>query len=564
MTEAEENTDHPAWPARTWLLLALGAAFGVAFYLLLKGPGGIGETDDPWRIAGAAFLATGGILLALSLERLRWAWSLAFAATAGLVVAGIARWNGAPSGWGADEAWQLASAVAAAAIALPLFQAMRDEGQRRVPVRAVHGYAWSNAILGAAAVAFVLASFLLVLLLSELFKLIGIRLLADLFNKGWFPWMLGCGALGAGIGILRDRDRVLGALQKVVRAILSFLAPVLAFGLVLFVLALPFTGLKPLWEQTKATTPILLFCIAGAFLLANAAIGNAADEEPSARPLRWAAAALAAVMLPLALVAAISTALRIGQYGYTPERLWAAVFVAVAAAAAAAYLVALVRGRARWPEAVRRANVRLAVGICLLALLLALPIVSFGAISARDQVARLQGGKIAPEKFDWVAMRFDFGPAGRKALARLAASGPGDLRRQATRALNAQQRYDFYPETPLPKPSDLHLAVDGGRPLPAGLADSLARNRECTDSECRVVMAGEREAILVSSNCLTCWPTVRLYAPAPSGGWAVLQPSGEAAVEPTAVPLSTRKVEFRKVEKRQVFVDGKPVGPLYD
>jgi hypothetical protein len=39
---------------------------------------------------------------------------------------------------------------------------------------------------------------------------------------------------------------------------------------VLFVLALPFTGLNALWEATKSTTPILLFCVLGALVLANA------------------------------------------------------------------------------------------------------------------------------------------------------------------------------------------------------------------------------------------------------------------------------------------------------
>ena len=44
---------------------------------------------------------------------------------------------------------------------------------------------------------FVLITFLLVLLLSELFQLIGIGLLHDLLDKEWFPWLLNGGALGA-------------------------------------------------------------------------------------------------------------------------------------------------------------------------------------------------------------------------------------------------------------------------------------------------------------------------------------------------------------------------------
>jgi hypothetical protein len=139
--------------------------------------------------------------------------------------------------------------------------------------------------------------------------------------------------------------------------------------------------------------------------------------------LRWAGMALGAVMLPLAIVAAISMGKRIGQYGFTPDRLWATVVVAVTVAAAGTYLFALIRGRFGWAAHVRRYNVAFAAGICLLALFLALPIVNFGAISTRDQLALLDSGKIAPDRFDWRAMRFDFGPSGVAALERLRDSG---------------------------------------------------------------------------------------------------------------------------------------------
>jgi hypothetical protein len=563
MTEdaAGEPIDHPAWPERTWLLMALGAAMGLAFHLLIRGGTPWSQTDDPSRLAGASFVAVSGVVFALSLERLRWAWAATFAAAAGLVVGGIVLWNGTPSSWGSDEEARFLACVLAVTLALPLFQALRDEGRLRLPVRPVHAYLWSNLILGAAAGAFVVATFLLTLLLSELFKLIGLHFLSDLFGKAWFAWMLGCGALGTALGILRDRDKVLGALQRVVRAVLSFLAPVLALGLVLFVAALPFTGLAPLWETTKSTTPILLFCVLGAVILANAAIGNAPDEEPSARALRWAAAALAAVMLPLAVVAALSTGQRIGQYGYTPDRLWAGVFVAVAAATATAYLVGLVRGRARWPDAVRRANVRVAAGISMLALFLALPIVSFGAISTRDQVARLSSGKVAPEKFDWAALRFDFGASGEQALRRLASGGTPAMRQRALAALKSESRYTLQDELPPAQP--LRLTVEAGRPVPEPLRVALQRDRSC-GFDCHLVFPNQREAILVSRSCDTCAPGVLLYTVTASGGWAQLEATQSAASPGQGPPLEGRRVEIREVRKRQIFVDGKPAGLVYD
>ncbi len=63
-----------------------------------------------------------------------------------------------------------------------------------------------------------------------------------------------------------------------------------------------------------------------------------------------------------------------------------------------------------------------------MALFLALPILDFGAISARSQLARLESGKIKAEEFDWTAMAFDFGPEGRERLAEIANAGAADVR----------------------------------------------------------------------------------------------------------------------------------------
>lgn len=570
--EDAEPIDHEPWPLRAVLLAALGALFGLLFWKLTRGANAGMWTNNPWEMAAATFVAVSGILFAFSLERLRWTWSAVFAAAAGLVVALVSWWNGAPQDWGAGEGWQFFSSLIAVAIAVPLFESARDQGAFRFHVRAVHTHVWTNLILAGAAGAFVGATFLLTLLLSELFRLIGIDLLWDLLEKGWFGFMLGCGALGAAVGLLRDRDKVLGLLQRVATAILSVLAPALALGLVIFVVALPFTGLEPLWSQTKQTTPILLLCILGSVVLANAVVGNAQEEEARSPILRYAAMGLVAVMLPLALVAAVSTGKRIGQYGFTPDRLWAAVFVAIAAAFALAYLYALLSGRRDWPARLRQGNIRLALGLCGLALFLALPIVSFGAISARDQLGRLQSGKVPPDRFDWAAMRFDFGPAGRRALEGLAGSSNTVIRQRAREALRAVNRWslaggrDFDSRsTPPPPPK---LRVDGGAPVPQPLVDHVARSNQCFDNPCRLVFVTPARAVLLSASGNVSW--VRVFDAQPDGTW--VQRAGDGRTESTAVEQPTppvpatgaERVEVRPVERVQVYIDGRPVGPAFD
>lgn len=592
MTE-EQEIDRDAWPLRALLLLALGAGLGLAVHFLTKGPEVWQWTENPVRLGAAAALVAGGIVFAFSLERLRWVWAAAFAALAGLVVGFVTYWNGQPDSWGAGEGWQIFSALLAVAIAVPLFQASRDEGRWNRDYREIHGHAWTNLVLWFAACAFVLLSFLLILLLSELFDLIGIHVLRDLLQKRWFGPVLIGGTFGAAVGVLRDRDRILRLLQRVVTSVLSILAPVLALGLVLFVAALPFTGLKPLWEQTSATTPLLLACILGAVALLNAAIGSSAEDESRSRIVRLATAALAAVMLPLAIVAAISTAKRIGQYGLTPDRLWAAVFVGIALATAAAYLWALIRGRRDWAPRLRNANILLATGICLLALFLALPIVSFGSISTRDQLARLESGRVAADRFDWAAMRYDFGPSGRRAVERLARSSNPVIRDNAKAALAAKSRWESrrnveeYAEAPremrvfpagAPVPPELRAAVLG-RPGSPGACSGKG--------ECFLFWKpGDKRAIVVLDRCAAPPPRgqdvdTRYCDLSPSvldyteKGWAswsgpiqvpvvVNDAERRAEVARQRATVAKGEVEIREVTRRQVFVGGKPQGDLFE
>jgi hypothetical protein len=603
MSDAEP-VDHEPWPLRALLLLGLGAALALAVHLLTRGPAAWQWTENPLRLGAAAALTAGGIVFAFSLERPRRLWSILFAAGAGLVVGFVTYWNGQPDSWGAGEGWQLTSALLALVIAVPLFQASRDAGRWNLDYRVVHAHILTNIVLWFVAWGFVLITFLLILLLSELFQLIGIDLLQDLLDEEWFPWILIGGALGAAIGLLRDRDKIVDTLQRVATAILSFLAPILAAGLVLFVLALPFTGLEPLWEQTRATTPILLVCILGAVVLINAVVGSGAKED-EARPriVRWAAAALAVVVLPLAIVAAVSTGKRIAQHGFTPDRLWAAVFIAITVAGAAAYLFAVIRGRAGWPALLRTLNLRIAVGICLIALFLALPIVSFGSISTRDQLARLQSGRIAADKFDWAALRYDFGPSGRRALERLVRSPDSTIREHARAVLTAKSRWDARSdiESYVEAPREVRV-FPAGAPVPADLRMLLlgrpGRPGVCAGrGECLLYWTpGAATAVAMMDRCAgDAGPQLQVPSPCPveprvlerdEKGWRHIHGGDPIRIESigtaNAATTAARKaeeaanlkrerqallrgeVEIREVKRRQVFIGGEPKSDTFE
>lgn len=594
----EEIGERRVWPVRAVLFLMLGGLCGFLFQELTKSTQPWSWTDDPLKLGAAAFVAAGGIAFAFSLERARWLWSVAFALAVGLVVGSVTWRNGSWASWGSNEGWQLFSALLAVTIAVPLFQTGRDAGRVRLDYQALHAHSWTNAILWGAAWAFVLIVFLLAHLLGQLFDLIGLHLLDDLLGKRWFDWTLVGGVFGVGVALLRDRDRVLVMLQRVVTGIVSVLTPGLAFGLVLFLLALPFTGLSPLWHETKQSTPILLFCVLSAFVLVNATIGNSEDEEARAPVLRYAALALGTAMLPLGIVAAISTGKRVAQYGLTPDRLWAVTFVAIAIACGVAYLTTILRRRRAWAGGARRANIGLALGVCAIALFLALPIISFGAISAGNQLWRIRTGRVVPEKADWAALRFEFGPSGKRAVERLAATASDPrTRKLAARVLKADNRWKAALLTEQARDETLpHIVTVLPQmvPPPPDMVTLLFHEEEAGSTglcasrgHCLVQWhPGDKVAIAMLDSCA---PDPRYPREQPSPGscaiaFSVLEetPQGwrEAEEPPSGIggfPSNKEeqrqmqalraaalagKVELRTIQVRQLFVDGRPQGSI--
>jgi hypothetical protein len=570
------------WPLRPVLLGVLGALACLAIQQI----GDAAPLGAAQRALMAA-IATGALAFGFTAERLRLAWAVIFAVAVAVVTGLVMWWSGAPDGnvWWAGG-WNDASLFAAIAIAAPLFQTARDEGQARFPYHHVHAHVWTNIVLWCASWAFVGVTLALSWLLAALFELIGIDLLTKLLGKDWFEALLIGGAFGAALGLFREREAVVRTLRRVVTAVLSVLAPVLGVGLLLFLLALPFTGLNALWEATKATTPILLTCAFGAWVLANTVIGDGAEDEAANPVLRWGAIALGVVVLPLGVIAGIATGLRIEQYGMTPERLWAVVFDAIAIAVGLAYWVALARRRLGWAEGARPANLRIAFAVAGIALFLATPILSFNALSVHDQVARLESGKVTPEKFDWAALAFDFGAPGKRALERLKHSSNAGVARLATKAAAAKNRWTLV---------EHQQAVDRAGALqkrlrvlphpvalPEGLREELADWNVCGSDKqvCTVLwQPGSAEAIAISGS-FEAPPAKKVGKPAATvcsvehlaregQGWVIR--SGDASRSTAdrdraaiAAALARGDVTIRPVQRRQVFIGDVPMGDAFE
>ena len=558
------DTQTEEWAERPWLMAILCAAAGLLFHTLIHEV--TTATLSAEQQAAATFVAVATVSFALTVERLRWPWAVAFAVGWGAVIAFVGWFTASYNRNGEIVEFPFLAGIAAVLIAAPLFQTIRDEGAWRFPYRKLHGHAWADAVIGAASLFFTGITFLLAFLIASLFDVIGIDALKDLLNEGWFNWMLAGFAFGGALGLLRERDRLVGTLQRLVMIVLSVLAPVLAAALSIFLLSTVATGLDKLWEGWLSATALLLAASAGAVLLVNAVIGDGREERAGNRVLVWSAMVLAAVVLPLAALAGTAMGMRIGQYGWTPERMWGAVAIVVALAYGLLGWWSIWRGRRDFDDVLRPLQVKLAIAVCALMVFLSLPILDFGAISARSQVARLEKGKVEPAKFDWAALAFDFGPSGRARLRDIARSGAGEWRTLASQALAAKERWGIEAATNAAIQADVVAAriklVSPDIRLTPALLQQIARRRTCEQRmQCLLMRAGERQFVLITRYEDGGHVSASLIDPARPDALDTMRP---APAPPSVDDLGRARIEIRTVPKRQVFVNGKPVGEEFE
>jgi len=594
MNERLDERAQP-WPTRPWIMAGIGAVAGFVFYLLAEN---MFLAPLPiWRQAAATFVVIATLSFLLTVERSRWPWALGFGVAWGAVIALVGWFTARYNIQATIFEWPYLSGLFAVMLAAPLFQTVRDEGRWSLPYERLHGHAWADAVIGAASLVFAGIVFLLAWLIAGLFGLIGIDEIRKLLMEDWFSWSLFGFAFGAAVGLLRERDRLLPMLQRLLRIVLGVLAPPLAVALVLFLASIPFTGLEKFWSSGVPATPLLLVAGAGAILLSNTVFAEDKESRSPNLVLRWSSLALVAVVLPLAVIAAMSIGARIHQYGWTPERIWGAIAVAVAVVCGLSGWYAIWRGRLEFDEPLRPLQTKLAVGLCGLALFLALPIVDFGAISARSQLARLESGQVAPTEFDWRAMAFDFGPSGRNRLRQIAQSGPLNLRPLAETALKADDRWAATQEKIVAGPPPVELTVyPKDAVVPPGLRDVLLRERDgkrafCSEGgACRVYPQPDGLFVVFMDGCANLPaaqrdnPKIRCtrspavyqlkdgtwsdiygsYAGVPRGPFMDEAGAAEAAeLRSESKALDRGDVRIVPVEKHQLQVGGKPAGDVF-
>src|SRR3546814_4200237 len=141
-------------------MAAICAGAGLIFHLLVDRP--YNAQGSAWRDALAAFVAISTVVFVLGVELRRWHWAAGFAVAWGAVL-GLIVWHAGEGGLhGSLIEWPFWSGILAVLVATPLFQTRRDVAPDwrfwtlwTMPYGRLHSHAWTEAVIGAAALAFV-------------------------------------------------------------------------------------------------------------------------------------------------------------------------------------------------------------------------------------------------------------------------------------------------------------------------------------------------------------------------------------------------------------------------
>ncbi|MGH6951535.1 MAG: DUF4153 domain-containing protein, partial [Vitreimonas sp.] len=421
----------PAWLG--WARLAIGLAQGLGLYALLE------EWDSgasPLFAAAWVTLWFIPVVLVGGLGAMRWLTLLMWAVVATTIAAGLAWYDFARMPEGERNYWYGAR-VMYLIVPMLLFVghhlvAAGDEARRWIaPYERYFDLGWRHGAQLVLAVFFTGAFWAVLMLGAALFNMIGIEFLSDLVSETWFSLPTTCTVFALAIHLTDLRSGLVRGARALGLVLLSWLLPAMTGLAAAFFIALPFTGLEPLWA-TRAAAVLLLSAAVTLVVLVNAAYQD--GEQASNIVLRWAARLASLLMTPLAVLAGYALYLRIDQYGLTPDRIYALAVLTIGACYAVAYAIGAFWPR--WMKPLETGNVVSAVVAIAVTIALFTPIADPARLSVDDQMRRLASGRVTVQQFDVDFLRFDGARYGQEALQRLMA----DQSSEASRALASRVR----------------------------------------------------------------------------------------------------------------------------
>ncbi len=442
--------------------IATGLIQGLIFWIVSQYWAADASTSGPLGPSGNIMLAALSAFAVVSGIAFQFGWTssgrlplLGISALAGLVYAAITAWTYStlPAGIvpfkGDDNriATLMLTSQCSLYILLPYIQVYVESGQLQFPYAELFRHSWNNFFIAAIATLFTGLFWGLIGLWGGLFKMVGIELFADIFFTKEFLLIATPAVFGLGLMLGKELNAVTITLRNVALLVFKTLMPLLTLIALLFIFALPFTGLKPLWD-TKNSSAITLTLLALAVLFINAVFQDGSSKPPYPAWLRRGVEGMLLAMPAYAAITLYSIWLRIDQYGFMPERVFALILAIFAAIYSVGYAVSVLAKGEVWLGLMRPVNIIVSIIVMAVAILINTPVLDPISISANSQFRKLTRGHIDPAKFEFQVLKFHLGKEGFEKLNALAEIKDQDhpkaaIIREQAREIIKQESYDW-------------------------------------------------------------------------------------------------------------------------
>ncbi len=459
---AEPQDLAPELPPLAVLVVALAQGLGLYGLMELGKADFFDLTAAPWLSACIALLVFAPPVIYLMGRRLRQGGGLLLTALLLAAVAALAAYGGYQTSAlalfdtdGALAAQTWLGIFLLVKLSLPFLQTLLDAKAGRaasaLDYASLFRNAWYNTVTVIEGAVFTGIVWLILALWMGLFSILDISIIKDVITEASVVIPLTTVAFGQGVYLVQRHKRYIQAMLSPILGSLAFLLPLALLVVASFLAMLPFTGLTPIWNTGHAGI-LLILAAALLILFFNAAYGDGhAAQAPYpvtvsrlVRLLVWAIPALAAL-------AGWALYLRVEQYGWTVERIQAAVITVIIGYYGLGYALSGLRSK-RWFAGIAQVNILGAWLVLGTTVVLLSPLAYSGKLAVADQLARLEKGLTTPEEIDTRFLRFDTGRAGVTVLQTWAAEeGNTLLAKRADEALSSENRWSLTQaqETPL-------------------------------------------------------------------------------------------------------------------
>ncbi len=534
---ALDASDPAPRPGLAATRLGIGLLQGLLLYLLYRAGTGLAWPATVPRLFVPLLLvcAMAPVIAINGLGQMPRRRLLVWVATAAAVIAALAFYDvwrmegaglpGPKQLRGPEPSPQLCLSLAAGFfIAHALVLAGSLEGRRIASYTAYFEIAWKLGVQLAFSAVFVGVTWLVLQLGAQLFLLIKLDFLSKAIRESWFSIPVTTFAFASAMHLTDVRPGIVRGIRNLQLMLLSWILPVLTVLVGAFLASLPFTGLAPLWA-TRSAAAVLLGAAAAFVVLINAAWQN--GDAPAARPVALAARIAALLLVPVVALAIYALALRVGDHGWTDERVIAAACMLVAACYAGGYAAAALRPG--WLRTLAGVNIAAAFVVPGVLLALLSPLADPARLATADQMARLALGRVTAAQLDVAWLHFDGARYGRAALARLE-DGPDAAalrsRIATVRKLRYRHEQQQLNDPPLRLADNLRAWPAGTR-LPDGFlqTDWAAQAGTSTMPACLLRRGVSCEAMLLDLNG-DARPEVLLFGARPWDAVLVMEDAG--------------------------------------